>query len=103
MTTIIISHPAGLKYNDQACGSQAQADWFVAAGIKWWIKGRMVGYADSDMGYSANMQPALAVSATAGSRTSPCLVDFYGSLSQAELPTRATMGDHPALIAFLTL
>ncbi len=62
----LISHPAGLKYNDQACGSQAQADWFVAAGIKWWIKGRMVGYADSDMGYSANMQPALAVSATAG-------------------------------------
>lgn len=62
----VIRHPAGLKYNDQACGSQAQADWFVAAGIPWWIKGRMVGYADSDAGYPANMQPALAVSVAAG-------------------------------------
>lgn len=61
-----IKHPLGLKYNDQPCGSQAQADWFVAAGIPWWIKGRMVGYADSDVGYPANMQPALAVSVAAG-------------------------------------
>jgi len=62
----VISHPAGLKYNDQPCASQAQADWFVAAGIPWWGKGRMVGYADSALGYPANMQPALAVSVASG-------------------------------------
>jgi len=62
----LISHPAGLKYNDQPCASQAQSDWFIAAGIPWMIKGRMVGYADSDVGYPANMQPALAVSVASG-------------------------------------
>jgi hypothetical protein len=62
----VISHPAGLKYNDQPCASQAQSDWFVAAGIPWMIKGRMVGYADSPLGYPANMQPALAVSVASG-------------------------------------
>lgn len=62
----LITHPKGLKYNDQPCASQAQADWFVAAGIPWWIKGRMVGYADAAMGYPANMQPALAVSVASG-------------------------------------
>jgi hypothetical protein len=61
-----ISHPAGLNYLDQPCGSQAQADWFSAATRMTWPKGRMIGYADSAMGYPANMQPALAVSVASG-------------------------------------
>jgi len=61
-----IFHPLGLKYLDQPCGSQQQADWrAVSQGFEW-QKGRMIGYADSREGYPANMQPALAVSATSG-------------------------------------
>jgi hypothetical protein len=62
----VITHPAGLNYLDQACGSQAQADWLGAATRSTWTKGRMVGYAGSAMGYPANMQPALAVSVASG-------------------------------------
>jgi hypothetical protein len=59
-------HPAGLKYLDQPCGSQAQADWRTAAGGGQWMNGQMTGYATSAIGYPANMQPALAVAATSG-------------------------------------
>jgi hypothetical protein len=61
-----IKHPAGLNYLDQPCASQAQADWFSAAVGFTWSKGRMIGYADTSMGYPANMQPALAVSVASG-------------------------------------
>ena len=61
-----ISHPQGLKFIDQECGSQAQADWLSAADRMKWPRGRMIGYADSTMGYPANMQPALSVAATSG-------------------------------------
>ena len=60
-----ISHPQGLKYIDQACGSQAQADWLKAATGNWAL-GQMSGYSGSPLGYPANMQPALAVAASAG-------------------------------------
>lgn len=60
------NHPQGVKFIDQPCGSQAQADYFsLAYGFQWPL-GRMAGYADSTMGYPANMQPALAVAATSG-------------------------------------
>jgi len=62
----VITHPGGLNYLDQPCGSQAQADWLGAATRTTWAKGRMVGYAGSAMGYPANMQPALAVSVASG-------------------------------------
>jgi len=62
----LVTHPLGLNFRDQACGSQAQADWRTAAYGGLWQKGRMTGYADSVMGYPANMQPALAVAATSG-------------------------------------
>ncbi|MES2948763.1 MAG: hypothetical protein V4858_09495 [Pseudomonadota bacterium] len=61
-----ITHPAGLLYLDQPCGSQAQADWRTAA-IGWtWPKGMMTGYSSSPMGYPSNMQPALAVAENSG-------------------------------------
>lgn len=62
----IIKHPQGLKYNDQPCGSEEQANWFKAAGIPWMNKGRMVGYADSTEGYPAILQTSLAVASTSG-------------------------------------
>lgn len=63
---VIITDPLGTKYLDQPCGTQAQADWFSRATKTTWQNGRMVGYADSTLGYPANMQPALAVAATSG-------------------------------------
>jgi len=62
----LVTHPMGLKYADQACGSQAQADWRTAATRTGWLKGQMTGYAASPVGYPADMQPALAVAATSG-------------------------------------
>lgn len=60
------THPQGARFIDSACGSQAQADYMsLAYGITWPL-GRMAGYADSALGYPANMQPALAVAATSG-------------------------------------
>lgn len=60
------NHPQGVRFIDQPCGSQAQADYFsLAYGFKWQL-GRMAGYADSAMGYPANMQPALAVAVASG-------------------------------------
>ena len=60
------THPRGLRFIDQPCGSQAQADFLGLANGFGWAVGRMAGYADSTVGYPANMQPALAVSATTG-------------------------------------
>lgn len=56
-------------YLSQPCNSQAQADWRTTAqnntsGI--WVAGQMTGFASSPSGFPANMQPALAVSATSG-------------------------------------
>jgi len=59
-----VQHPQGLRYIDQACGSQAQADWLSAATGQRWERGRMVGYSSSPMGFPANMQPTLAMAAT---------------------------------------
>lgn len=61
-----VTHPKGLNFLDQPCGSQAQADWRTAAYGYTWQKGQMIGYSSSEMGYPSNMQPALAVSATSG-------------------------------------
>ena len=61
-----ITHPDGLLYLDQACGSQAQADWRTAATRQTWQKGQMTGYSTSEMGYPSNMQLALAVVANTG-------------------------------------
>lgn len=62
----LITHPQGLLYSAQACGSQEQADWRTAATRQTWLKGQMTGYASSEIGYPSNMQPALAVAASAG-------------------------------------
>lgn len=62
----LVTHPQGLSYMDQPCGSQAQADWWTAATRYTWWKGQMTGYSTSQMGYPSNMQPALAVAATSG-------------------------------------
>jgi len=62
----------GARYLDQACGSQAQADWRTQqdrdaqARRGPWAAGEMTGYATSPEGYPSNMQPALAVAATSG-------------------------------------
>ena len=59
-------HPDGIKYIDQPCGSQAQADWLGKVAGFGWPVGRMAGYADSTTGYPANLQPALAVAVDIG-------------------------------------
>lgn len=59
-----VTHPAGTRYIDQACASQAQADWLSALYRRNWPPGRMTGYADSPIGYPANLQPALALAAS---------------------------------------
>ncbi len=62
----------GARYVDQACGSQAQADWRTRLDKdlgQWrypWLAGEMTGYADSVEGYPSNMQPALAVAVDLG-------------------------------------
>lgn len=61
------THPNGVSFMSLPCGSQAQADFLTLAHNNWtWPLGRMAGYADSVMGYPANMQPALAVAAASG-------------------------------------
>lgn len=60
------AHPTGLKYIDQPCGSQEQADWMGKTAGYTWKVGQMVGYAGSEIGYPANLQPALSVAATLG-------------------------------------
>ncbi len=63
----VFTHPQGLRFIDQPCASQAQANFLGLAnrGVQWPV-GRMAGYAGSTEGYPANMQPALAVAATSG-------------------------------------
>lgn len=62
----------GARYLDQACGSQAQANWRTqydkdnGVNRSPWAAGEMTGYASSALGYPSNMQPALAVAATTG-------------------------------------
>ena len=60
------THPQGLLFIDQPCATQAMADWFNASSTFIWGPRRMDGYADSTIGYPANLQPALAIAATAG-------------------------------------
>ena len=61
----------GAKYLDQACGSQAQANWRTQADKDAnvsrppWVAGEMTGYASSVAGYPSNLQPALAAAADA--------------------------------------
>lgn len=62
----IITDPLGTRYIDQPCATQAQADWLTRADGHTWQVGRMAGYSTSALGYPSNMQPALAVAATAG-------------------------------------
>ena len=62
----VITHPKGVNFMDMQCNSQAQADWITSASGSKWTVNRMSGYADSPMGYPANMQPALAVASTSG-------------------------------------
>ena len=62
----LIANPAGNKLSELACGSQAQANWLGRANGYGWTLGQMIGYAGSPLGYPANMQPALAVAASAG-------------------------------------
>lgn len=63
---------SGLKYLDQACASQAQADWRTAydrensIAANPWLAGQMQGYSTSPYGYPSNLQPALAVAKTFG-------------------------------------
>jgi hypothetical protein len=62
----------GARYLDQACGSQAQADWRTQLdkdNKTWrtpWLAGEMTGYAYSAEGMPSNMQPALAMAAATG-------------------------------------
>ncbi|HJV74668.1 MAG TPA: hypothetical protein VJ654_10635 [Noviherbaspirillum sp.] len=73
----------GAKYLDQACGSQALADWRtqydkdnkVSRGP--WLAGEMDGYAGTTMGYPSNMQPALAVAATSGAPNGQAAWDLF--------------------------
>jgi hypothetical protein len=69
---IPLVNSTGARYLDQACGSQAQADWRTQADRDArvvrgpWRAGEMTGYADSSAGFPSNMQPALAVAANSG-------------------------------------
>jgi hypothetical protein len=54
------------KFSDLACASQEQATWMGMISGFGWPVGRMVGYADYNLGYPANMQPALAMAAGTG-------------------------------------
>jgi hypothetical protein len=59
--------PNGQKFSALSCGSQAQADFlgYINGGYSWQA-GRMNGYSDTVLGYTANMQPALAVAVGSG-------------------------------------
>ena len=71
-TAIPLVNSTGARYLDQACGSQAQAEWRTQmdrdnrAARGPWVAGEMTGYADSVIGFPANMQPALAVAVDLG-------------------------------------
>ncbi len=61
-----ISDPLGMRFIDQPCASQAQADWLTRADKRKYEVNGMTGYAGSALGYPSNMQPALAVAAGSG-------------------------------------
>jgi hypothetical protein len=61
-----IPNTTGTNFADLPCGGQAQADFLTKANGYPWALGRMIGYSDSTVGYPANLQPALAVAASAG-------------------------------------
>jgi hypothetical protein len=78
----------GVKFSDLACGSQAQADFLGSlAGFSWKV-GTMIGYADSALGYPANMQPALAMAVTAGAENAPKAWEIF--MSRANKPDYRT-------------
>lgn len=57
----------GKRFVTLDCAGQAQADLLTSINPGFvWEAGRMAGYADSVMGYPANMQPALAAAVNAG-------------------------------------
>ncbi|MDM5179587.1 hypothetical protein PO883_20570 [Massilia sp. DJPM01] len=62
----------GQRYVDQPCGSQLQANWRTQveidkrSGRTPWLAGEMTGYASSQEGFPANMQPAVAMAASTG-------------------------------------
>jgi hypothetical protein len=57
----------GKRFVTLECAGQAQADLLTSINPGFgWEAGRMAGYADSVMGYPANMQPALAAAVDAG-------------------------------------
>jgi hypothetical protein len=73
----------GARYLDQACGSQAQADWRTQFdkdnGTKRgpWSAGEMTGYATSVEGFPSNMQPALAVAVASGIPNAQAAWDIF--------------------------
>ena len=75
----VLHHPTGIDYLSLPCGGQAQADWRTVTGKFVWAKGRMLGYADSTVGYPANMQPALALAASSGLPNAAQAWTFYAS------------------------
>ncbi len=97
----------GAKYLDQACGSQAQANWRTQADKDAnvsrppWVAGEMTGYASSVAGYPSNLQPALAAAADADVPGRAGRVeDVREPLGQTGLRHRAPVGDRaPALTA----
>lgn len=56
----------GKRFIDLPCASQAQADFLTGLTGWTWLVPRMFGYADYELGYPANMQPALASAVNAG-------------------------------------
>ena len=76
----------GARYLDQPCGSQAQADWLTQrekdkGSWRVWLAGEMTGNPRSVEGMVAQMQPALAVSATFGMPGAQAAWDRYASRS----------------------
>ncbi len=73
----------GARYLDQACGSQAMANWRTqydrdrAINRSAWVAGEMDGYATATSGYPSNMQPALAVAATSGAANGRAAWDLF--------------------------
>lgn len=62
-----VAPPGGKKLPDFQCNSTEMTTYLATINHRgYWPQGRMNGYADSAMGYPANMQPALAVAVDAG-------------------------------------
>ena len=65
-TVPVSAYMNGKKFIDMSCDSKDMVDFLGASNGYPWQAGRMMGYADGSLGYSSNMQPALAVAAQAG-------------------------------------